>query len=274
MTLNSALKTLSIALLLLALLGCAKKTAVAPVISDEALLAGMMKDITGGIEKLSDDVMEAADTAGEDGLAGDRTREALAKLCEAHRDYLIDCSAIDSEGIMVAIEPAEYRRFEGSNVSRHAVSRSVEETKEPSISQAFMTAEKIRAVALEWPVFSREGKWMGAVSALLSPGRFLGPLVEKSTRPAVYSGWVTETDGDLLYSPFPKLIGHNFFTDPYLRHLKELMRLGRRVISEPSGTGVFRSPRTGQGDFAERRCMWDTVDLHNARWRVILVKKI
>jgi len=175
---------------------------------------------------------------------------------------------------MVAIEPAEYRRFEGSNVRRHAVSRAIEQTKEPAFSQVFMTAEKIRAVAFEWPIFSKEGKWLGAVSALLSPGRFLGPLVEKSTRPAVYSGWVTETDGDLLYSPFPKLIGHNFFTDPYLRHLKELMRLGRRVISEPSGTGTFRSPRTGQGDFAERRCIWDTIDVHNALWRVILVKKI
>ena len=54
----------------------------------------------------------------------------------------------------------------------------------------------------------------------------------------------------------------------------ELRDLGRTVATERAGVGDFRRPGAGQSNAVERRCFWDTIDYHNAQWRVILVKKI
>ena len=253
---------------------CGKEPRAARPQTDEQVLQHLMGDITEAIDGLGRELEATAKEISAAGLSGDETRAALAMLCGKHQDSMVDCSTIDASGIMVTVEPEAFRRLEGSDVGKHAVSVTVGETKQPALSQVFRTVEKINAIVFEWPIFSKEGVWIGALSALIRPERFLERIVEDDTRPPVYRGWVLETDGDILYTPDPAQTGRNVFKDPYYRHLKEYVDVGRKVVAERKGTGVFRRMGLGQADSVERRLIWDTIDLHNAQWRVILVKKI
>lgn len=275
LTSTKRLACLAIACAFLLAAGCGKepRAATKPQ-TDEQVLQHMMADISAGIESLGRDIETTAKTISATGLSGDLTRTALARLCAEHQSSMIDCSTIDAKGVITTMEPAAFRHLEGSDVSKHQVSIVIGQTKQPALSQLFRTVEKINAIVFEWPIFSKEGVWLGAISVCLRPDRFLAPIIENDTRPPVFSGWVTETDGDLLYSPDPNQTGRNVFTDPIYKHMKELRELGRKIVANRSGDGIFRRPSVGQGDALERRCLWDTIDLLNAQWRVILVKKI
>lgn len=256
------------------LCGCARDKAPTKAQSDDDVLRAMMTGITEGLEELGRDLEATAKVLGETGLSGDEARLALNKLCAKNSRALIDCAAIDADGIMVTVEPGSFRRIEGTDVSRHRVSKELSRTMEPVLSQVFFTAEKIAAIVFEWPVFSKDGVFMGAASALLDPARFIGPLIRVATRFPVYSGWIAQPDGVMLYSPDPKLAGKNIFKDPYYRHIPGLVAMGHRIAAESLGRSIFRRPGVGQAEFVQRLCLWGTVDVHNAKWRVILVKKI
>ncbi|HPQ81402.1 MAG TPA: hypothetical protein PLZ86_06715 [bacterium] len=262
------------ALCLSHLCGCSKGPASWKPGSDETALQRMMEGITKGIETLSGDLEAAAGELGKTGLTGDEARDVLKNLCSKHRSALIDCAAIDDEGVIATVEPKAFRTLEGTDVHRHPVNAQLIKTKEPSLSQIFMTAERIAAVAFEWPVFSDDGVFMGSVSTLIDPKLFIKPLIKRALSLPVYAGWVAQTNGIILYSPDPNQTGRNIFKDPYYRHMKELVALGRKISTEESGRGTFRRKGAGKVDFVERLCIWDTIDFHNARWRVILVKNI
>ena len=102
-----------------------------------ALAAGKVEEEFGRLDAA---LNRAAATLGACGLEGEKARSALRELCCA-LPYAVDCSTIDGKGRMVTVEPAPFRRFEGTDISDQEQVRRVRESGKPVLSSVFMSVE-------------------------------------------------------------------------------------------------------------------------------------
>lgn len=251
----------------------------APDADVQAPLFRAVSDFKGGIEQLASDLAAAADAISLSGLSGSKTRQTLASLCQGYPTYVIDCSTIDKNGIMTTVEPAKFRKFEGSDVSSHPATIVMTEYRKPFMSRVFMTAEMVAAVAFEWPVFAKEkgkaGIYLGMVSVLVSPGKLAKNVVREIGNPVShYEVWIMQEDGFFWYNPDPAIDGQNMFTNPYNKNMTSFLDLGREMTAQTEGSDTFTIRTAGREGTAEKRVSWKTLDAYGARLRIALVDRL
>ena len=237
-------------------------------------LAQMVTDLQTGVDNMANDFKEAARKIAAVEFTGDNARAILSDLCRRHSAYAVDCAAIDKKGVMVTIEPKPYDRFEGADISKQEITIDVDRTKKLVMSDVFFTVEKIPAISFQGPVTSPKGEWLGQLSILFKPDLFIKDLIKKATSWSIYEAWVMQKDGKFLYNPDPAQNGLNIFTNPYNKNLTELVNLGKMITDQPQGTDIFHYLGTGRAGRLAKRCTWQTLDLYNTEWRVVLVEKL
>lgn len=180
--------------------------AIAGDVPPDALETARQK-IMEEFARIDIELKRAAERLGTEGLTGYGARSALEDLFNAF-PYAIDCTAVDSSGIMATVEPAPYRHVEGSDISGQEQVKRLWDRRGPVLSGVFMTVEGIEAVDAEYPVTKPDGTFLGSVSLLFSPERMLTGLLSAGGHvPAVF---VTETNGRILYHPDPARIGTTY----------------------------------------------------------------
>lgn len=245
-----------------------------PLDNPDEVVTRMVQDIKNGIEELGASMSRAAKIAGQAGLTSQETRKALSKLCNHYGEYLVDCSAVDDKGVIVAIEPDTFRKYEGLDTGTQQASVLMSENHTPILSDIEMTFEGIPAVLFRWPVFTSKEDWIGSIGALLNTPLFMKNLVKKNIVWSIYDAWIVEKSGKFLYSPNSNENGHNIFTDPYFKYMSDFVKLGKRITKEPSGVGIYHYPGPGQSGRRAKRCTWNTLKIYNIEVRVVLVEKL
>ncbi len=273
---NPCSRVLHITLLVLLLIGFSSP-APAQLSPPPARIVNALNDIAKAVQEslnaADTDTATAATELAKVGLSSDPARAILSDLCNKHPSA-VDCSTIDPNGIMTAIEPAAYHKFEGSNINTQEQVKRLHQTRKPVLSLAFKAVEGFYAIDLEHPIITRKGEFLGSVSIIMKPQPSLKKTIEPEVSAMIDDVWVMEESGRILFSRYPQSIGDNRLSKPSYVTGPTFDALVREITSTPEGTGHFHTPPVGKTDPALRRCIWKSVSLHGTTWRIALFSRM
>ena len=202
-------------------------------------------------------------------LTSDSVRNILRGLHTRH-SFIVDCCIVDTNGIMIVVEPEEFKSFEGYDISDQAQVQKMYQTHLPVMSNAFMAVEVFQAVDIQYPIFSEDNTFIGALSMLIRPDSMLIDIIKPIIRGVPVNIWVMQKDGIILYDRNEEEIGRNLFTDEMYKPYENLRALGQEIISSPTGRGSYTFLSDTMTEPVEKLCFWETVGLHDMQWKVVL----
>jgi hypothetical protein len=206
------------------------------------------------------------------GASGDEGRKVIADLAGSS-PYAVDCSFIDAKGIMAIVEPGEYKKYEGSDVSGQEQMILLRRTRRPVMSDAFKSVEGFYTSDIEQPVFSARGDFAGSVSLLFKPEDLLSSVIMSVTNdPSLYI-WVMQKDGRILYDPDPTQIGKILFSDPLYEPFPDAVAFARKVAEDRTGSGSYDFFDLGTTKPVKKNAVWTTIALHGTEWRLVVATK-
>ncbi|MBN2309202.1 MAG: cache domain-containing protein [Candidatus Hydrogenedentes bacterium] len=240
----------------------------------------VQKRIQKVLDSMDFDLAKAADALGrmhvENPEAGLDSAEARAILTDLYRKhpYVVDVSTVDAGGVMMAVEPAEYREAEGADISGQEQVMRLHAQGVPVLSNVFPAVEGFQAADLEYPVKGADGALVGSVSMLFRPGRLMGDIIEPTLKGSAWEGWVMQPDGRILYDRDPLEIGRDLFGDPLYRVFRDLLDVAKEIADEQSGTATYRflGPGGAAPSAGKKECHWETVGIHGTEWRLVLTR--
>ncbi|MFH0995360.1 MAG: hypothetical protein V1844_07690 [Pseudomonadota bacterium] len=231
-------------------------------------LTDARKKIQSEFDLLDAGLKRAAVQLGMSGLTGDAARKVLSELCGVF-GYAVDCATLDPNGKMLTVEPAAYRRFEGSDISGQEQVKQVMQRQKPVFSSVFMSVEGFDALDVEYPVTTGDGKFLGSVSLLFRPETFLGDIIRPLLAGIPVDICAMETGGHILYDVDMLQVGQNLFSSPLFQPYPSLLELGRQMALNPSGAGKYIFPDKTTKDAVTKNAFWQTVSMYGTEWRLV-----
>jgi hypothetical protein len=235
------------------------------------ILKSAKQSIDSTLTGIGEDLETAAKKLSATDLKDSAAREILTDLLK-YRPYVIDCSIIDTNGVKITVEPAEYKQYEGANRIELPSVIELLKTKKPHMSDVYHSAEGIHAISIGYPIFSDKGEFMGAVRMLIRYEMFLKPLVEN--KPCKM--WVMQTNGLIVYDRDPNEIEKNIFSDDMFKPFDDLISFSRTVALSDRGAGSYSFYADGLKDktLVDKIATWDTVGIYGAEWRLIAMEAV
>lgn len=163
-------------------------------------------NILNGIEGT---ISRAAKETGKASLNHETEVRKLLQSCNTGRPYVIDSAFIDSKGIMKFIEPEQYRKHEGSDISKQEAVIKMLKTQKPGMGNVFVSVEGIKSIDIQHPVFSEGKQFLGAVSMLVNQHEMIRTVAATVEKELSVRCWVMQKDGMLLYETDPAQTGLN-----------------------------------------------------------------
>ncbi len=255
------------ALLMLLFLHPAAGTAWAAEEEPLLLLKAKAK-VQEALNSLDEHSAEACRQLAEADLDGYHARRILGWLRIKEMQVIV-ASTISPQGKLVTIEPYEYSRFEGSDISKQPQVQFVLTKHQPVLSQLFQTVEGYWAVDLERPIMGPKGQCRGALSATVHPAPFAKALLDRIDTTGGVRFYLLQLDGLVLYSNLLEEIGLNvkqtalYKTDPEVKNTVD------KILSQPGGAISGRHFLGKEAtEEQRRRNYWTTVELHGTKWRL------
>ncbi|MFA5315731.1 MAG: cache domain-containing protein [Candidatus Omnitrophota bacterium] len=229
--------------------------------------------ITTVLFSINKDLSVAARRLSKVDVKGEDARRILSGLCKG-RDYVVDCAVIDPAGKMIVVEPEEYKKYEGTDVSKQAHIIKFLADKKPVFSEVFLSVEGIEVVDFIYPVFSDKGEFLGGVSMLVRQQALTGDIIAPLVKGIPCKAWVMQKDGLIVYDPDPDQIGRNIFTDKLFQPFEDLVSFSETVSRARDGAGSYDFYAKGLEDktIVKKYAAWDTVSLYGTQWRVIVME--
>lgn len=262
-----AFRILLVALCLVAL-ACGPAGAGQPDLPPAA--EAFARQAQAGLEHMDRNLAQAARRLAKGGgLTGPQARQALGALFKSC-PQAIDVCTVDLRGRMVAIEPEAYHNLEGSDIGDQEQVRRLWRNKRPVMSQVLRTVEGLDAVDLEHPVLAADGKLLGSVSVLFRPEMVLAAAWDQANTHRDLEPWAMDAAGRIIHDQDRHEVDRLLFSDHLYQGFPELLALGRRMLAEPRGEGVYSFPARGRHQALTKRCAWATVELHGVWWRLVV----
>lgn len=184
-----------------------------------------------------------------------------------------DAAMIDVKGILRYIEPREYKKLEGADISKQEHVIALRKNNKPVFSSGFMSIEDILAADLAYPVYDKKGTFIGSVSLLINPTLLIKPILKDIPFSQGYEPWIMQQDGMIVYDPDTSEVGKMLFNDPMYKEYGSLQELGRKISTNKKGSGEYIYEAMGNQEKVIKTCIWDTVSLYGTEWRVILAHR-
>ncbi|MCX7020299.1 MAG: cache domain-containing protein [bacterium] len=257
--------------LVVAGLWCGMGFCVSPSTTETVLLKTMAFAVQDVLNRMDDNVANAAKNVPADGLNSTASLSVLSDLYRKQKG-VVDCCTINAKGTIVLAQPDEYRKIEGADISTHEHIVQLHAYKKPVMSSVFMSVEGFPAVDIQHPIMNSTGQLTGSLSLLFKPAEYIAPIVDLALGATGYTCWIMQKDGYILYDTDPKQVGLDLFMAPMYKPYGDLLRLGKRIVKESSGEGEYRFLRLGTKVPINKQCWWTTISLHGQEWRVVVVK--
>ncbi len=226
------------------------------------------KEIAAGFIRLDSILKKAAIELGETGITGEAARKVLTKTCNLFNSA-VDCCTVSPQGRMITVEPSVYRRFEGMDISNQEQVIRMLKHRKPVISPVFRSVEGFDAVDCEYPIFNRNKDYIGSVSILFRPEKFLGDIISKVVKAMPLDIWVMEKNGRILYDVDSSQIGLNLFTSPGYQPFEQLVRLGQKIAGTEQGSGFYQYKSYPSGIVADKKAYWQSVSIYGNDWKLV-----
>jgi len=183
------------------------------------------------------------------------------------------CAVLDARGRITAIAPKENAGLVGADVSQQDHAAKLLKKRKPVMGDVFVALQGYPSVGIYRPLFSDQKEFAGGVGVLVKPEVLLkGALAPWEGRDGRHF-WVMDTYGRVLYDSDETQVGKMLFSDPLYSPHKKLLALSRRIAAQAKGKGEYRFLRAGGTEVVAKSALWDTVGLHGARWRLVLVQE-
>lgn len=234
------------------------------------ILAKAAEQLSAALQALNLDLAAAAQNMATLDPASPAARELLRQIPAKH-PFVIDASFVSPAGIMTVVEPAAYQQVEGSDISQQAQVLKVHLTKEPVMSQSFLSVEGFPGVDIEYPVL-QNAALKGSLSAFFRPDQFIGGIAAPLCQDSPVSLLAMQNDGISLYDSDPAQIGKNLFTDPLYQPFPELIQLGRSIAAQNTGTGRYSFFAPGTTNPVAKEAHWTTVSMYGTEWKLVSMK--
>jgi len=234
------------------------------------ILSELEKEITSELNTMDQDLAKLAGRLSEKGLNPVEKKKMLGDLCRSY-SYAVDCAFVDSRGRMAFVEPREYAKFEGSDISSQEQVVRLHKTKKPVLSSVIKAVEGFYAVDLEHPVFSSQGEFEGSVSMLIRPEVLLAHVLTPLTQGMPVEVWAMQTDGRILYDADTAEVGRMLFEDPIYKPYPQLVAVGAMASKNKAGSGTYDFLKMGLEKPAKKDAYWTTVGLHGTEWRLVVI---
>jgi 7,8-dihydropterin-6-yl-methyl-4-(beta-D-ribofuranosyl)aminobenzene 5'-phosphate synthase len=251
------------------LLACIPTIGYAQNADDPRVILEKVKSaLTASLDSIDHQLTKASDELSVAGIASPEARTIIDTLCRSNK-FIVDCATVDPEGKMLLVEPQEYRKFAGVNISKQEHMVWFRKDKKPAFSNIFRSAEGLDAVDFEYPVLTTGGELTGSVSMLVRPDRLLDSIISPILEQNQVEVWVMQKDGVVLYDEEVDEVGQNVFTGEVYRSFPEFRVFCEKVTHEKQGSGIYQSFVKGLSRFTEKDAVWDTVSIHGLEWRII-----
>lgn len=227
-----------------------------------AALIRVQSEITVALETLDGRLSRAAAEIGRTGLTDDAARAILTDL-SATDPAIIDCSIVDAEGTLIAIEPV-YHDTEGADLRDQPNVQHILASKRPIMSDMIMLAEGFPSVLISTPIFTEESQFVGFSSLVFRPEALIADIAGPVERETPFAVMVIQRDGHVLYETDATQIGRMTFEDPLY---EDILDVARQITAERYGTAAY-----GFTDGKERVITWTTVGIHGVEWRVAVIR--
>ncbi|MDD5085489.1 MAG: cache domain-containing protein [Candidatus Omnitrophica bacterium] len=206
-------------------------------------------------------------------LKREKARGILSGLCK-DRPYMIDCAIVDTAGKMIAVEPEEYRKYEGSDISNQAHIIALHRDKKPVFSNVFRSVEGVESIDFEYPIFSDKNEFLGSISMLVKQDALCDDIVTPLVKDVPCKIWIMQKDGLVIYDPDPDQIGKNVFTDELFKPFQDLVAFCGTVAMAKDGAGSYDFYAKGLEDktIVKKYAVWDTASLYGTEWRIIVME--
>lgn len=204
-------------------------------------------------------------------LQSTETRSILRGICSAEA-AAIDCSTVNTDGILVAVEPSSYSSAEGADISEQEQWQRLRDSRQPVLSLLFKAVEGMWALDLEHPINDPSGIWLGSVSMLIDHIRLITGALASLPPDNRYQIMLMQPDGTILYDSDPEQIGRNTFNDPMYADFPSLLALAQRVVEQQMGSGSYQFNNVDSNEIITKEAIWRTVKLHETQWRVVLIR--
>jgi hypothetical protein len=237
------------------------------------ILSELEKETRVALDKINTAVAAASTDLSEAGLEGADTRDILNNLCGV-LPYAVDCATVDLKGRMVTVEPAGYRKFEGSDISNQEQIVLIQKSRRPVMSRVFRAVEGFDAVDIEYPVFSPEKEFIGSVSLLIRPDSLLSAVVTPIIQGLPVDVWVMQKDGRIMYDPDTEEIGRMLFDDPLYATFPELLSLGKTIARKQGGSGSYEFLGRDLKGPVRKDAHWTTVGILGTEWRLVVTHNV
>ncbi len=202
-------------------------------------------------------------------LTSDSVRNILQGLL-TRQSFIVDCCIVDTNGIMIVVEPEEFKSFEGSDISDQAHVKKIHQTHKPIMSNAFIVVEGFQAVVIQYPIFSGVNELIGSLSMLIRPDSMLVDIIKPIIKGVPVNIWGMQKDGIILYDRNEEEIGKNLFTDEMYKPYGNLLALGEEIIANDNGYGSYIFLSDTMIEPIEKLCFWETVGLYDMQWKLVL----
>jgi hypothetical protein len=213
-------------------------------------------------------LMKAADEISYVGIS-ENMNDILFELY-VENPYIASSAFFDVEGTIKYVFPREYDSSTGSNVSDREYIKRFRKIKKPVLSDVFTSIEGLKSLDIEWPVFDKEGVFVGSLSLLLKPEEFFREIIKYNITNIDHEAWILSDKGTIIYDIDTYEIGKNLFTDELYDDFDELRELGKMMFLSKEGKGEYMFLNTGSGQTVTKEIVWTTLNFYEREWKLIL----
>lgn len=202
------------------------------------------------------------------GISEEKMRSYLIAGVEG-RDYIVACGLISPDGIMLYVEPEEYQKPEGLNLSNSDKYLYVKEKSETYITPILISPAGVLLQEYLLPVYNAGNQFLGVMTILVDTAKLLDfrhLIPDLNTINLL----VFDTDGELIFNNRTRKLGGGNLKGLNAEGAEELIALIKRAEAEESGTSYYHIFDDQYDMEFMYYAQWISAKLPGRSWRIFM----
>ena len=199
--------------------------------------------------------------------SNERGQRLLRDLFASHAGDLLSLTRVGADGHILYSFPEE--RAAGRYILDQPHVRTAFETRQPVVSQVFMSVQGFESVALHVPVFD-DGRFAGSLAALIPFAAVSKRHVEGLRIGASGYALLLSREGIELYCPVPGHTGQSIRST--MAGFPAALAMAERMLGGETGEAVYAFDHIGgqKADIVEKHAYFAKIPLENTFWSILV----
>ena len=237
---------------------------------EQQILEQTVANLNQAFQQLDGDVQQTLQALENVEPFADEALPILQKLADSH-EFIRSVGIFDKKGILQVAQPEPFQKAVGLDLSETPKVQKILTEWQPLMSDMFVDQQSgEHAFEVFYPLQNQQQAPVGFLSIYMNHQDFISLSIMPNLDMTKINIGVMQTDGTMLYEENWQEVGLNLFTAEIYQPFKELREMGRKIVAEPEGEGVYRFYDGTMQLAQSKRAKWETVDFHNQSWRIIM----